>query len=118
MARPASNTQDPFGALLSRIRKEKGLTQMQLAERLKTSQQMVDYYERRAGNPTAKTIQKIAKALDIPLSQLTTQETISMKVKPGPQSKLEELIQRLSTLPRGKQKVVIDMLEGVLDKAS
>lgn len=115
MARPASTAPEPFGSLLSRLRKDKGLTQMQLADKLQTSQQMVDYYERRAGNPTAKTIQKIANALEVPVSALTLEELTTGRKKPGPASKLEELTSRLSELPRSKQRVVTEMLEAFLN---
>jgi transcriptional regulator with XRE-family HTH domain len=115
MARPTSTAPEPFGSLLSRLRKDKGLTQMQLAEKLQTSQQMVDYYERRASNPTAKTIQKIATALEVPISALTIPEASTGRKKPGPASKLEELTSRLSELPRSKQRVVTEMLEAFLD---
>ncbi len=117
MARPTTTEQQGFGVLLADLRKSKGLTQIQLAERLNTSQQMVDYYERRAANPTAKTIQKISEALDVSISDLAVQKD-DKKNKPGPKSKLEKLTDRLSSLPKSKQKVVVDMLEGFLEKTS
>jgi hypothetical protein len=39
-------------------------------------------------------------------------------VKRGPKSRLEKLTDKLSHLPKSKQKVVIDMLEGFLEKTS
>jgi hypothetical protein len=37
--------------------------------------------------------------------------------KPGPPSRLQQLSQRLAALPRSKQKVVVQMLEGFLQQA-
>lgn len=46
------------------------MTQMQLAGALGVSQQIIDYYERRAKNPTLTFIQRAAKALEISLAEL------------------------------------------------
>ena len=47
------------------IRKEKGLTQNQVAEAIGVSQPSYSDYETKAGNCTFYTLQKIAKALDV-----------------------------------------------------
>ena len=113
MARPATSEQQGFGALLAELRKSKKLTQHQLAERLETSQQMVDYYERRASNPTAKTIQKIATALNVSVSELTTQNP-AQKNKPGPQSAVEKRFEKVSSLPKSAQKTILEVVDAML----
>ncbi len=47
------------------IRKEKGLTQNQVAEAIGVSQPSYSDYETKAGNCAFYTLQKIAKALDV-----------------------------------------------------
>ncbi len=47
------------------IRKEKGLTQNQVAEAIGISQPSYSDYETKAGNCAFYTLQKIAKALDV-----------------------------------------------------
>jgi len=47
------------------IRKEKGLTQNQVAESIGVSQPSYSDYETKAGNCAFYTLQKIAKALDV-----------------------------------------------------
>ena len=47
------------------IRKEKGLTQIQVAEAIGVSQPSYSDYETKAGNCAFYTLQKIAKALDV-----------------------------------------------------
>ena len=107
----------PFGERLAALRKERGWTQPQLAERLGTAVTMVTYLERRAKNPTVKTMEQIAGIFGVPVSELLGLAKVQKSVrKPGPPSRLQELTERLSQLPRSKQKTVIEMLEGFLQK--
>jgi transcriptional regulator with XRE-family HTH domain len=46
------------------------LSQTQLAELLDTTRKMIDYYERRAGNPSLDFIQRAAEALDGSVAEL------------------------------------------------
>lgn len=48
-----------------RERQKKGLTQLQLAERVGTRQPVISRLESGEGNPTINQLQKIAKALDL-----------------------------------------------------
>ncbi|MCU6747682.1 helix-turn-helix domain-containing protein [Faecalicatena acetigenes] len=58
------------GEKIRNIRKEKGLTQKQLAELIGTSQQNLAQYENGKRNPKFLTIKKIAYALEVPFTQL------------------------------------------------
>jgi transcriptional regulator with XRE-family HTH domain len=116
--RPTTKEAPAFGQRLAALRKQRGWTQAELAERLDTTVKMVTYYEREATNPTTKTIAAIAKVFGISSAELMgQQEGKSNDHKPGPPSRIQQLTQRLSRLPRHKQKVVIEMLEGVLPKS-
>jgi len=55
---------------IRRIRKEKGLTQKQLASRLGVSQAMITKYEQSLRKPKIGTIVKIADALDVDVSEV------------------------------------------------
>ncbi len=59
-----------IGDNIRNFRKERGLSQLQLGERLKVSQQMIGQFENNANPPKLETLQKIATALDISLEQL------------------------------------------------
>ena len=57
--------------MIKRIRKSKGLTQMQLAERAKVSQAYIAMLEAdEKCNPTLNTLKRIAKALGVPVTKL------------------------------------------------
>jgi transcriptional regulator with XRE-family HTH domain len=113
MARPTTTRATDFGTRLTEARKTAGLTQAQLAERLSVSQQMIDYYERRAKNPTADFIRKAAAALNVSVDRLLDHEVKNGR-KPGPPSQLEQKIAALRQLPRDKQKMVLQLIETVL----
>lgn len=116
--RPTSKNAPLFGQRLAALRHARGWTQAELAQRLGTTVKMVTYYEREAENPTRKTIEKIAEVFGVdPVEFLGEANGSRNGHKPGPASRLQQLTQRLGTLPRNKQKVVVEMLEGFLQKA-
>jgi transcriptional regulator with XRE-family HTH domain len=79
---------------------------------------MVTYFEREATNPTQKTLGRLAEVLGVAPSELLGQMEHSKNGKPGPPSRLEKLTSQLAQLPRSKQKVVVDMLEGYLKQTA
>jgi transcriptional regulator with XRE-family HTH domain len=110
MARPTTRRATDFGTRLAEARKAAGLTQAELAERLSVSQQMIDYYERRAKNPTADFIRKAAATLDVSVDQLLSHQVKNGR-KPGPKSRLERQFEAISKLPPGEQELVSKLLE-------
>ncbi len=64
------------GGLISAIRKEKGLTQKELAERLCVSDRTVSKWERGAGFPDPMLLEPLADALEIPVQWLLIGERI------------------------------------------
>lgn len=59
-----------IGHKIKEIRMQKGITQKELAQKLKTSQQNLAQYENGKRNPKIQTLTKIADALEVPLSSL------------------------------------------------
>ena len=59
-----------FGAFLSRIRKARGLTQAGLAEQLHVTDKAVSRWERGIGLPDINTLEPLADALGLSLSDL------------------------------------------------
>ncbi len=113
--RPQTNEAPPFGAQLAALRKEHGWTQPQLAEKLGITLAALVYYERQAKNPNAEFVSKVAKLFNVSVDELLG-HTVRASRKHGPPSRLQQLTQRLAELPRNKQKIVVEMLEGFLQK--
>jgi len=115
--RPPLHDAPAFGQRLAIFRKARGLSQTQFAKLLGKTREAIDYYERRAKNPSAEIILKVAEVLNVDINELLGTEHKTQR-KPGPPSHLQELTEKLSELPRNKQKVVAEMLEGFLEKTS
>jgi transcriptional regulator with XRE-family HTH domain len=114
--RPATKPAPLFGQRLAAARKKAGLTQPLFAERLGISRELVDYYERRAPNPSLEFIHRAADALGVEASYfLDGQE--AKKKKPGPPSELEMRLERLRQLPRRQQELILRMLDAALEQA-
>ncbi|MCG8404301.1 MAG: helix-turn-helix domain-containing protein [Phycisphaerales bacterium] len=58
------------GNRITRARKSRGMTQKQLAAKLKVPQSQVSRIERNPDHTTVRTLKKIAKALDVDVSAL------------------------------------------------
>jgi transcriptional regulator with XRE-family HTH domain len=115
--RPQTNEAPPFGAQLATLRKEHGWTQPQLAEKLGVTLATLVYYERQAKNPSADFVSKAAKLFNVSVDELLG-HTVKAARKHGPPSRLQQLTEQLAGLPRNKQKVVVEMLEGFLQKTT
>ena len=65
-----STVSKKIGIRIAELRKDKGLTQEKLAEITHLNRTFVGYIEKGDRNPTNETLNKIAKALDVSLSEL------------------------------------------------
>lgn len=115
--RPPTKDAPIFGQRLAAARKSRGWSQAKLAEKLDTNQKVIDYYERRAVNPSLAFIQKAAKALEVSTVDLVGNESTNSKSKPGPPPALALRFERIRKLPRKEQEFVIRFLDTVLEKA-
>ncbi|MBS1256134.1 MAG: HTH-type transcriptional regulator DdrOC [Deltaproteobacteria bacterium] len=68
-----------FGKRLKLLRKYRGLTQEQLAERLELSVEMVSFMERGIHAPSFETLSRLAEVLSLPVRDLFDFERIVEK---------------------------------------
>lgn len=68
--RPISSTHKKFGKRIKRLRKERGMTQEDLAFEIGVDRSYMGFIERGERNPTLGILAKIAKALKVSLSEL------------------------------------------------
>ena len=59
-----------LGKRIKQVRNEKGLTQFDLATKINTDESSIARFEIGGTNPTYLTLQKIAKGLEVSLSEL------------------------------------------------
>lgn len=112
--RPAQKDAPPFGQRLSATRKARGLTQQQLAELLDMTVKGIDYYERRARNPSSEFVQRAADALGVAVTELLGENRRGPQRKRGPSPKLQRQLEEIHRLPKAKQRFVSELLDTVL----
>ena len=105
-----------LGQRIARLRKEHDLTQQQLATLLGISQQTLAHYEVARLRVAVAMLPALATALATTVEDLLGDT--SRPAKRGPAPKLLQQIERISQLPRPKQRFVIEMLNTVLAQAS
>lgn len=71
------------GRKLRIARKKQGLSQYEIAERTGINQDRISRYEQNKYNPMLKTIERIAKALDISPDELLSDEILKRRKKEG-----------------------------------
>lgn len=105
-----------LGSRIAQLRKEQGITQVQLAEWLNVSQQTVNAYEVGRRRMAVSALPTIAKLLGVSLEELIGEP--QKPGKRGPTPKLQQQMQRIHQLPKARQKFVMEMIETVLSQAS
>lgn len=105
-----------IGDAIKKYRKEKGLTQTELAELLETTQYVITNYERNLRKPAADKIPDIANALNVTLDQLygVTEKTDDSKPRTAPNTRGKQIQEIFEQLPPTDQRAVIKHAKGLL----
>lgn len=110
-----NNFNKTLGDRIADLRKEIGLTQAQLAEKLNISQQLVANYEQGQRRIHAELLLKLSKILYVDLYDLLGIQ--NKKKKRGPSSKIQRKLIQIESLPGSKQKTVLELLDSFLQTA-
>jgi transcriptional regulator with XRE-family HTH domain len=106
-----------IGNNIKLLRKEKGLTQVQLAQKLETSQQLITAYEREKAKIDPDKLPMVAEALDQPVEVLFKPELRNIKQSHRPPrkgsrlSKIQEIFDKLSP---ANQRFLIKQVESLV----
>lgn len=104
-----------FGERLSALRKDRGMTQVQLAKVLCCSQQRIVSFEKGIRRMPLSELRLVADALDVSFEDLLG--TPGRPGKRGPASKLERQLETVAKLPRSQQRFVSRWLDAVIQQA-
>ena len=121
MAPPESAVYARLGRRSAERRKALGITQVQLAETLGIAQQTMAHYEAGKVRFAAALLPVLAETFEISIEELIGPESKTApgkSSKRGPTPKIQQQLERIARLPRAKQQVVVQMLDGVLAQAS
>lgn len=101
---------------VAQLRHEQGLSQQVLTDQLGTAQQTFTHYEVGCARMPVSLLPEVARFFGVGVDDLLGLRNGTGKRGPAP--KFQQQIERLGQLPKAKQKVVMEMLEGVLSQAS
>ena len=101
-----------LGERITQLRKEHQITQVQMAELLGISQQLVAANEAGRRKIPVSMLPRLAKIFDLSIDELLGMKKAA--VKRGPVSALNRQVEQIRLLPRTKQKFVMEMLDTVI----
>lgn len=107
---------EAMGKRIAALRKEQGLTQVQLAEAIGVSQQTLAHYEVGRLRMANSTLRQLAKTLDANIEEFINEQTQQTKNKRGPTPKLQHQIEQIGLMPRTKQKFITEMLDALIQQ--
>jgi transcriptional regulator with XRE-family HTH domain len=96
----------------------KTVTQVQLAQTLGVSQPGVNAYELGQRRVPVSMLPTLARALGVSVEELIGEQSSAAARKRGPAPKLQQQLERISALPKSKQKFVMQVLETVLQQSA
>ena len=114
-----SNEEQFFKALgerVAQLRREQNLSQQALADQLGIAQQTFAHYEVGRARMPVSLLPELARIFGVAVDELLGLRKGTGKRGPAP--KFQKQLERIAQLPRAKQRVVIEMLDGVLAQAS
>jgi transcriptional regulator with XRE-family HTH domain len=105
-----------LGTRIAELRKDQGLSQQALADELGIAQQTFAHYEVGRARMPVSLLPVLARLFGVGVDELLGLRNGTGKRGPAP--KFQKQLERIGQLPRAKQRVVIEMLDGVLAQAS
>jgi transcriptional regulator with XRE-family HTH domain len=105
-----------LGTRIAALRKARSITQVQLAQQLGVSQQTLQSYECGRRRVPVSAMPVVAQHLAVSLDELFDAQPAAKRsaAKRGPAPQWQQQIERMAQLPRARQQLVMQMLDGVL----
>ena len=103
-----------LGTRIASLRKDQGITQVQMAELLKVSQQTINAYEVGRRRMPVSSLPVIARYLGVSIEELIGEPPSAAAKKRGPTPKIQQQMERIQRLPKAQQRFVMQMIDTVL----
>lgn len=114
-----SQDTETLGARIARLRREKGLTQAELAQRLQVSQPVVSDYENDVIRLPADVVVQIAEILGASTDELLGRKAPAARSDSGIKNRrLYRRMQQIEKLPRRDQEALLRTIEAFISKTS
>ncbi len=104
-----------LGQRIAHLRKDRGLTQVQLAAQLGVIQQTLSHYESGRLRVPLVQLPRLAEIFELSLDELLTgQPATHQPGKRGPVSRVQQQLMAITAMPKSKQKAVSLMLDALI----
>ena len=78
---------------------------------------MIDYYERRANNPSVEFARQAARVPGVSMAELLGEEVqIKRARKTGPTGKVHKIFEEVSKLPRRQQEKIVEVVTALVSQ--
>ena len=109
--------QDAFSDRLKALRKQRGISQAELAEQTEVHFTQISRYERGETKPNADAVTKIAKALDTTVDYLMNGTTDDLAENTGLEKEIITRFKQVQALPTEEKKTVLSLLDAYIAKS-
>ena len=109
---PPISTDESIGQRLARIRKERGFTQVELAEKIGIIQSLVSSYENDVLKLSAEMAVRFARALGVSTDELLESKKSKPSIKPS--RKVLRRLESIESLPSHQQQTVLKTIDTML----
>jgi transcriptional regulator with XRE-family HTH domain len=109
---PPINTGETIGQRLVRIRKERGFTQVEVAEKIGIIQSLVSSYENNVLKLSAEMAVRFARALGVSTDDLLETKRAKPSIKPS--RKVLRRLESIESLPSHHQQTVLKTIDTML----
>jgi transcriptional regulator with XRE-family HTH domain len=108
--------QNEFSERLRTLRKQRGISQAALAERISIHFTQISRYERGETKPNAEAITKLAKTLDTTVDYLMNGTTDDLAENAGLEKEIISRFKQVQSLPTEEKKTVLSLLDAFIAK--
>lgn len=108
---------ETIGQRLARIRKERGYTQVELAEKTGTRQVLISAYETDRASLSAEMAVRFAVALDVSTDELL-HPNVKKKRAAKPSLKIVRRMEQIEKLPQRKQDALLTTIDAFLNSTA
>jgi len=105
-----------LGSRIADLRRQQGLTQVQLATELGVSQQTANSFEKGRRRVPVSALPRLAKLLHVSIEEILDGPK-SGRGRRGPPSKIEQHLERVRALPKREQDHVLKVIDDALSGA-
>jgi len=110
--------EESIGARISQLRKDKGMTQKELAERLQVSQPVVSDYENDVIRLPADIVGKIAQILEVTSDELLGLKREARSAGNVKNRRLSRRLQAIDALPKRDQEALLRTIDAFISKTA